>query len=58
MQWRRRESTGAMPGMAGLKLRLRIAQARWPELRSTRQRLAMVAWVAGLTDLAARLMHR
>lgn len=49
--------TGTMAGMDGLKLRLRIAQARWPELGTARQRVAMVAWVAGLNWLAALLMR-
>jgi hypothetical protein len=47
---------GKMVGVDGLRLRLRLAQAHWPEL-GARQRLAMVAWVIGLTELAALLMR-
>jgi len=37
--------------------RIKVAACAWPSLRSGRQRLAMVAWVAGLTELAAFLMR-
>jgi hypothetical protein len=37
--------------------RIKVAACAWPSLRSGRHRLAMVAWVIGLTESAALLMR-
>jgi hypothetical protein len=37
--------------------RVRVASASWCQLKSGRQRTAMLLWVAGLTEAAASLMR-